>query len=275
VKLELEGSSILVTGASSGIGRELARQLADRAKVLILVARRKDRLHELATELLEKESRLQVITIACDLADRRATDDMLARVEAEVGSLDVLVNNAGLGDFGLFEQTPWRKVQQLIDINITALTYLAYKILPGMIARRRGGILNVSSGFGLHMLPGFSVYSATKHYVTALSDGLRYEAHGTGVVITQLCPGPVKTEFEEVATSQGAPAKTPAWLEISPQRCARAALRGFVAGRAMVIPGLLIPALLALGAVTPRFIRRWVYGPIAAWLRKSMTKAPA
>jgi short-subunit dehydrogenase len=107
MRLDLEGTTILVTGASSGIGREFARQLADRAAVLVLVARRTERLRELAAELGAANARLRVVLLPCDLGDRRATDEMLARLEAEVGEVDVVINNAGLGDFGVFDGSPW------------------------------------------------------------------------------------------------------------------------------------------------------------------------
>ncbi|MBC8072095.1 MAG: SDR family NAD(P)-dependent oxidoreductase, partial [Deltaproteobacteria bacterium] len=185
---------VLVTGASSGIGRALARGFARTAAQLVLVARREDRLRELAPR-----PELRVHCWACDLADEPATLALARRALAELGGVDVLVNNAGFGDQNFLEHAQWPKLASLIAVNVTAPTLLCQQLLPKMVERGRGGVLNVSSGFGITYLPGVAVYAASKHYVTGLSDALRAELAGTGVSVTQVLPGPVATEFLGVA----------------------------------------------------------------------------
>lgn len=246
---------VLVTGASSGIGRALARELAPRAKTLVLVARRKNELEALAEELRAQHPRLSILVQPCDLLERAQIDAMLDAVQREAGVVDVLVNNAGFGDMGLFDLADWEKTRRMIELNITALTYLTHRLVGPMVAQQRGGILNISSGFGLAFLPGFSAYIATKHYVTGFTEGLRLDLEGTGVVVTQSCPGPVATEFaDHVGNFTGI--DTPSFLEISAEQCARESLRAFELGRAMIIPGFIVWLLMLLNAITPRAIQR-------------------
>jgi len=268
----LDGAAVLVTGASSGIGVELARQMAPRAKVLVLVARRIDRLERLEEELLAQHRHLVVLVRGCDLTDRAATDAMLASVEEAAGGIDVLVNNAGFGDLGVFDRADWDKTERMIALNVTALTYLTHRLLPAMIARGRGGVLNISSSFGLSFMPGFSVYIGTKHYVTAFTESLRIDVAGTGVTITQICPGPVRTEFnDKLGNFTGL--ELPGFVQIDAAACARAAVRGFERGRAMILPGMFIRVLMALNALSPRWLKRLFYGPIGRKLRQIQARA--
>lgn len=268
-----DGGVVLVTGASSGIGEALARQLAPRAKALVLVARRKERLDALARDLEAAHGArgLAAHVYACDVTDFAAVDRMLADVEAKIGAVDVLVNNAGFGDLGTFDHADWDKTRRMIDLNVTSLTYLTHRLVRPMVARGHGGILNVSSGFGLTFMPGFAAYLATKHYVTSFTEALRLDLQGTGVVVSQVCPGPVRTEFNDTLgnfTGRDAPK----FVEISAEHAARAAIRGIDRRRALVIPGLAISFLMALAAVTPRWVLRLVYAPVATLLRKRQEK---
>jgi uncharacterized protein len=263
MKPPLDGGVILITGASAGLGTEFARHLAGRAKRLILVARRVDRLESLRAELTGKHPALEVTLQPCDLVDRAATDRMLAALPP----IDVLVNNAGMGDMGMFERAPWPKTEAMIGINITALTYLTQRLLPGMIERRRGGILNVSSGFGLEFLPGFAAYAATKHYVSAFTESLRLELRPHNIAVSHLCPGPVATEFEEIAGNFTG-IRPPGWIELTAVECVGYAVKKFARGRALIIPGLFIKFLLGLGAISPRWLKRLVYRPVATRLRR-------
>ncbi len=263
----IDGGGILITGASSGIGLALARLLAPSARALVLVARRAERLEELRSELSARNAGVRVIALACDVSDFGAVDRMLERAQAEAGPVDVLVNNAGLGDIGLFERTEWRKVAQLLAVNVASLTYLTHRLLPGMLERRRGGILNVSSGIGLTWLPGAAVYGGSKQYVSAFTESLRAELRGTGVVVSQLCPGPVATEFEQRA---GNPTgmSVPGFLEISAEQCARVAVREFRRGKAIIVPGFWAGVLIAAGRLLPRGIARVIYRGIGGFLRR-------
>ncbi len=263
---------ILITGASSGIGSELARQLAPRAKALVLLARRTERLEELAGELRGKHPRLSVLVQSCDLLDREATDRALERIEGELGGVDVLINNAGLGDVSMFDLSSWKKNQRMLDLNITALTYLTHRLVPRMVERGRGGVLQVSSGFGLSFMPGFATYVGTKHYVTGFTECLRLEVASQGVAVSQLCPGPVRTEFEEVAVDFETP-KVPEFVTISAEHCARAAIAGFSRNKAIIIPGGFMKISSTLSRITPRFVLRLIYGPAAKRMRGMQVEA--
>lgn len=264
----IDDGRVLITGASSGIGRELALRIAHRAKAILLVARRRERLDELAAELTKLRPALEVRVFACDVTDRAATDAMLA----EAGTVDVLVNNAGLGDLGVFDRANWEKTERMIALNCTSLLYLTHRLVGAMVGRGRGGILNISSGFGLTFGPGMAAYIATKHFVSGFTEGLRLDVAGTGVVVTQVCPGPVATEFEEnIGNFTGLHA--PKFVEISAAACARASIRGFDWRRALVIPGFWIKVLLFLGLWTPRVILRLLYAPAARALRRKQLAA--
>lgn len=263
----IDGGVVLITGASSGIGRALALLLAPRARTLILVARRRDRLEELRAELTAKSPKLAVVLGVCDLGDLEKASAMLDDVRAKAGEIDVLINNAGIGDLGVFDRADWDKTRRMIDLNVTSLTYLTHRLVGPMVERGRGGILNVSSGFGMTFLPGFSVYVGTKHFVTSFTEALRLELAGTGVFVTQVCPGPVATEFEE-HTGNFTGQKVPSLVQISAEQCARSAIRGFDRRRPLVVPGLLMKVLLGLGAWTPRFVFRLFGAPLGKALRK-------
>jgi short-subunit dehydrogenase len=271
MRAPIDDAVALITGASSGIGAAIARELAPRAKTLILVARRKPRLVALADELREAFRGLTVDVRTCDLTDRDGLSDMCDAVEEEHGCVDILVNNAGLGDIGVFDWAPWDKTERMLELNVRALTYLTHRLLKPMVAQKRGGILMMSSGFGLSFAPGFAGYVATKHYVTGFCESLRLELRHLGVVVTQVCPGPVATEFEEIAGNFTGVSPGP--IQISAERCARVAVRGFSRGRAMVIPGAIATVLMWMAAITPRWVLRLVYAPIGKLFRERQAKA--
>ena len=258
-KPPVDNATILITGASSGIGAALARQLAPRAKALVLVARREERLRELAAELTSVRPELVVDVQRCDLTDLGAVDAMLARVAETVGDVDVLVNNAGMGDMQLFADASRNKLQRMVDLNVTAPTYLTHALLQGMIARRCGGILNISSGFGLAFMPGFATYVGTKHYITGWTESLRVELAGTGVAVTQSCPGPVETEFSDHAGSDIE--DMPKFVRLTADQCAAASIKAFEKGRAMVIPGVGMKAIMGITRGTPRWLTRLALRP--------------
>ena len=270
----IDDGVVLITGASSGIGRELARLVAPRARTLVLVARRRDRLEELRAELTAKNPRLKVVLGPCDLGDLAQTDAMLEAVRPEAGDIDVLVNNAGIGDIGVFDRADWGKTHRMIELNVTSLTYLTHRLLGPMVARGKGGVLNISSGWGLSFAPGFSTYVGTKHFVTGFTECLRLDLAGTGVTATQVCPGPVATEFEEnLGNFTGQ--KVPGFIQISAEQCARAAVRGFDRRRALVIPGFVMKVLMLLNSLTPRFVMRLLSAPLGKALRKKQLAAAA
>lgn len=244
-----------MTGASSGIGMAIAREVAPRAKTIVLVARRVERLEKLREELVRVRADLRVEVMPCDLSKRDDVDRLVAEVKGKGIDVDVLVNNAGIGMMGFLERADSAKTIFAIDLNVTSLTQLTIGFLPGMVERDRGGVINVSSGFGLAVMPMFAVYCATKHYVAGLTEALVADLGGTHVVATQVCPGPVKTEFEEVMGNETG-RKVPGFVEISAEECARASVRGFDRGRALVVPGFLMKIVMLINEVSPRFMRR-------------------
>ncbi len=262
----IDGGVVLLTGASSGIGLEFARQVAGRARKLIVVARRVEKLEELKNDLVSLHPKLEVQVEKCDLSDLVATRALAAKVLAEA-EVDVLINNAGIGDMGVFERANVERLVSMIDLNVTSLVLLTHAFVGPMVARGRGGILNVSSGAGMSYMPGFAVYTGTKHFVTGFTETLSVDLAGTGVHVTQLCPGPVPTEFEKTAgnfTGQS----PPKLIEVTAAHCARVALRALDANRAMVIPGFIINLLLLMSKYTPRWLVRALARPVGKALRK-------
>jgi short-subunit dehydrogenase len=271
----IDGGVVLLTGASSGIGMEMARLVGPRARVLLLVARRVDRLAKLKEELLARARSLHVEILGCDLSRRDEVERLVAELRGRgFGDVDVLVNNAGVSLMGVFDRADLARTMAMVDLNVTAPTILTHAFLPGMVARRRGGILNVSSGFGMAVMPSFAAYIGTKHFTTGFSEGLVADLAGTGVTVTQVCPGPVATEFEQnIGNFSGQ--KPPGLVEISAARCARSAIRAFDRGRAMVVPGIVMKLVMAINDAAPRFLRRLFARAIGLIARKKELEATA
>jgi uncharacterized protein len=255
--MTLDGCSALITGASAGIGGEFARQLAMRAQSLVLIARREERLSELREELQNCNAQLNVHVRAVDLCDKSQIDDLIAWLERDKINIDCLINNAGLGDYGPFSTSDPERNDRILQVNIAALTLLTRRLLPQMIARKRGAILNVSSSAGFLPIPGMAVYGASKAYVNSLSEALRAELRGTGVTVTALCPGPVHTEFGDVAKRPGGqPERGPEFVYVSLEKTVRDALAAVEADRPRVIPGLAMKLGMFLVRITPMSILR-------------------
>jgi short-subunit dehydrogenase len=264
--MTLEGATVLITGASSGIGRQLARQMAPRCRRLVLVARRLDRLDALKAELMFPS--LTVITMACDLSRLDDTRALCARIDAEVGEVDVLVNNAGVGDFTLFDRADWERTEQMITLDVTSLMLLTHHFVRGMVARGRGGVMNVSSGYGLGVTPAFAAYIGAKHFVAGFTEALRLDLVGTGVTVTLVCPGPVKTEFADRVGYGAAGDVVPPFAYQSDQACARQALRGFLRGRALVLTGWVMKLLYVLIMILLVFMVSCVFVTVAGMVMK-------
>lgn len=262
--MKVDGCNVLITGASAGLGVEFARQLAARAGSIILVARREQRLLELRDELRQQHPRLGVYTRKADLADLSQVNELVEWLGRENLRVDLLINNAGLGDSGPFATSDPGRNEQMTMVNIVALTLLTRHLLPQMIASHRGGILNVSSSAGFIPIPGSAVYAATKAYVTSFSEALRAELRGTGISVCALCPGPVETEFQEVATrSRGRPEAVPSFVLVPAKQVVRDALSTLEADRPLVIPGLAIKIIMCLSRLIPMPILRLLF-PLAA-----------
>jgi uncharacterized protein len=256
--MKIDNCTALITGASAGIGREFARQLANRAGSLVLVARREQRLAELRDELIRRNPKLSVDIRVVDLAEKSQIEDLIDWLGREKIDIDFLINNAGLGDLGPFATSDPARVERIVLVNILALTLLTRKLLPTMIAKKRGAILNVSSSAGFLPIADFSVYAASKAYVNSFSEGLRAELRGTGISVLALCPGPVHTEFTQVAQRSTEPpyGSGPEFVYVPVEQVARDGLAAIEADRPLFIPGFVMKLAMFLVRLTPLSILR-------------------
>ena len=246
-------STALVTGASSGIGEQIARELAGRGHGLTLVARREERLRALAKELAEEHG-VRAESIAADLADPAARDGIEAKL-GELGlTVEVLVNNAGFGGFGSFAEQEREREIRMVRLNVEALVDLGARFLPGMVERGQGAVINIASTASFQPLPDNATYAATKAFVLSHGEAVHEELRGTGVTLTTVCPGPVRTEFAEVAGIGGAEERTPGFVWITPEDVADAAVGGAESGSRVVVPGLLNRATSIAGQHAPHSI---------------------
>lgn len=242
----------LVTGASSGIGAEIARELARRGHGVTLVARSAAKLEALAGELRATGVRAEVI--ACDLTDRAARAGLLGAIEGRGLVVDVLVNNAGLSTLGPVAASDPDAEMKMIELDVVAVADLCSRFLPGMVERRRGAVLNVASTAAFQPLPGQAGYGAGKSFVLSYTQSLAGELKGTGVTATTLCPGPVATGFGEAAgfSKKDAEEALPKVMWVSAADVARSAVDGLGKGRLVVIPGTANRVAAALSQVAPR-----------------------
>ena len=256
--MQIDNCIALVTGASSGIGTEFARHLTTRAKAIVLVARRQDRLDQLKSELTAQNPKLAVYVRRVDLEDSAQIDALAPWLAQQNLSVDFLINNAGLGDIGLFASGDAARVEEILKVNVAALTRLTRIVLPDMLAKRRGAILNVSSCAAFLPMPGFAVYAATKSYVNSFTEALRQELHGTGISVCALCPGPVRTEFTEVAKRPGQveSPSAPEFVYVSAERVAAEGLRGIEENLPVVIPGTAMKIAMAVMRSFPMPVHR-------------------
>jgi len=245
----------LVTGASAGLGVEFARQMSKRGHRLVLVARRKERLEELARELGNARA------VAIDLSKKDAAAKLLADLESNGETVDLLVNNAGFGLIGRFAELDAKRERQMIDLNVGALTELCRAVAPGMIARKSGGIINVASTAAFQAGPKMAVYFATKAFVLSLTEALHEELKPHGIKVSCLCPGPTRTEFGEVAGFGGNGMFDRVAME-SPE-VVTAGLEGLDSNKAVVIPGL----VNKIGAAATRFAPRATVRKIAGAIK--------
>lgn len=241
----------LVTGASSGLGLEYARQLAGRVETLVLVARREKRLEEIATALVEHHPHLKVRIFSSDLADEAGRHHLLNLLSQADLYPDCLINNAGMGDYGEFRQADWAKTEAMIRLNMEALTHLTHALLPGLVAGR-GAILNMSSLASILPIPDFAVYAATKAYVTSFSEALRLELRDQGVRVLAVCPGPVKTEFGDHA-KRNSTKKLPTQeaFYVPSEQVVKDSLVALLRDRPRIYPGLKVTAAAAVIGLLP------------------------
>lgn len=244
----------LVTGASAGLGVEFARQLSARGYRLVLAARRKERLDELARELGNAR------TIAIDLSKKDAAAKLMADISANDETVDLLVNNAGFGLIGRFAQLDSKRLRQMIDLNVGTLTDLCRSVAPAMIERGSGAIVNVASTAAFQPGPRMAVYFATKAFVLSLSEALHEELKSHGIHVTCLCPGPTRTEFGDVAGFGGNGLFDKVAMN-SPE-VVKAGLEGLDRNKAVVIPGIVNKLTANSGRFAPRSLVRKIAGAI-------------
>jgi len=242
-------TTVLITGASSGVGEEFARQLASRGHGVTITARRRDRLEALADGLRGEHS-VDVIVHECDLGDEDARKALIAGVEADGKDLIGLVNNAGFGSSGRFWELDLDWEAEEVRVNAVAVHHLTGAFLPEMVGRGAGAVLNVASVAAFQPLPGMATYAATKAFVVALSEAVHEELAGTGVSCTALCPGPMHTDWEHVADLGDS--WMPDIVYVSPEDAVKAGIRGMEQGKRSVIPGRVPQVMAAGGRLTPR-----------------------
>jgi hypothetical protein len=245
-------STCLVTGASSGIGADIARELAGRGRGVTLVARREDRLKALADELSTKHG-VRAEVVSADLADPGSRQAMIDTVAERDLVVDVLVNNAGFSTSGKVQDSDRAAELSMIRTNVEAVVDLCSAYVPDMVRRGNGAVLNVASTAAFQPIPGQANYAASKAYVLRLTEAMHEELRGTGVTATALCPGPVRSEFMDVMTGgRGDSLKTPDFVWMSPADTARAGVEGMLRGRRIVVPGVTNRISALAGAHTPR-----------------------
>jgi uncharacterized protein len=254
--------AVVVTGASAGLGRAIASIAARERGILVLVARSADGLEEAASAVRDAGS--EAFTLQMDLMDPDATQRLDGFLSRQGLHCDVLVNSAGFGLRGAASALPLDDQLGIIDLNIRALTTLTLHFLPGMVARRRGGVLNVGSVAGFVPGPYMALYYASKSFVRSFSQALHQELHRTGVAITCVTPGPVRTGFFESAAAKQA-ALFAILPDVAPEYVAERAWKGFRSGRRLVVPGLAAKLERIALAVTPSAMML----PLIAWLQRS------
>ena len=250
-----ENTTAIVTGASSGIGAEMARELARRGHGLTLVARREDRLLALAAELTQASS-VRVEVIAADLTDADSRGDLPALLASRGLTVDILINNAGFTTMGPVSNADRAAELALVRTNVEAVVDLCDLFIPGMLTRHRGAVLNTASTAAFQPLPGQASYGASKAFVLSYGRALAAELRGSGVSVTTLCPGPVETGFAEAAgmTDEEAAESLPKVMWIPARDVARAAIEALAAGRTVVIPGAANRVGAGLAHLAPKSI---------------------
>jgi uncharacterized protein len=246
-------STCLVTGASSGIGAEIARELARRGHGVTLAARREERLRELAEELSGQHD-VRAETVSADVADESARKRLKAQLMERNLTVEVLVNNAGFGSGGAFVELEAEKEAQMVRTNVEAVVALTGMFVPDMAERGRGAVLNVASLIAFQPVPFQATYGATKAAVLSFSDALHEELRGSGVTITSVCPGPVRTEFGESGGFGGADDRIPDRVWLDADKVAADAVNAMEAGDRITVPGARNQIAALYGQHLPRFL---------------------
>lgn len=240
--MNYQGMTALVTGASSGLGEEFAKQLAAQGCHLVFVARSENKMNSLA-QTLRQQHNVQVTVMAADLSSEEAVQRVIDEVKSRDIRIDVLVNNAGLGIFENFLEKPIHQQMEQVNVNVRSLLMLTHAFTPGMIAARRGGVINIASNAAFQPLAGADVYAASKAFVLFFSEGLAFELKSSNVRVLAACPGPVATGF----FARMNPRMQAKQMD-QPSAIVREILHAFAKGKRVVVPGKLVVRLGTLGA---------------------------
>jgi short-subunit dehydrogenase len=257
----IQGATAIVTGASSGIGEHIARQLAARGVNLVVTARRADRLEALAKEL-RAAHKVEVDVVPLDLGQPNAPTELYEKTEGAGKHIDILINNAGFGTQEHFVDIPWDKTREQMQLNILSLTELTHRFLKVMLPRKRGWILNVASIGAYIPCPDYATYSAGKAYVRDFTEALAYELRRAPVRVCCLCPGGTATEFLQVAGQKETALVKLALM--SPARCARIGLRALFGGRRNIVAGVMNTIGMFWLRFTPRRAMVWIAALVMA-----------
>lgn len=253
---------VIITGASSGFGAEFSRRTANYTDEMVLTARRTDRLQALADELRQQNPHLRILIIPCDLSDAPSLSELKSRLNSLPSANTLLINNAGLGDYGDFLHALPQRTASMTAVNIVAITELTHSLLP-VITREGGGIINVASLAADLPIPDFAVYAASKAYVASFSEALRLELKEYGVPVITVCPGPVHTEFGTVARRQGFTGNmTPCrnLFDTTVEQVVHESLHGLRCNKARVYPSFKIRCIATLIRLIPLPILRFIMG---------------
>lgn len=266
---EGHGKTALVTGASSGIGKAFAELLAAKGYTVVLTARRSDRLDALATELREKYQ-VAAHTIVADLAQPDASAGIAAELAARGLTIDLLVNNAGYGVPGSYVNVAWADHQRFMQVMVTAVLDLTYRLLPGMLERRWGRIINIASVAGMVSAPaGHTLYGASKSFLIRFSEALSSENAANGVNVTAVCPGFTWSEFHDVTGTRDKMNRVPGLLWLKADDVARDGYEAVMKGHSVVVNGGVYRFLVWMTGAMPRSLSRWVSGIAGRRYRKT------
>lgn len=245
----------LITGASGGIGMEFAKLLAGKGYNLVLVARSEDKLLDLKNHL-EREQKIKINVVALDLSVSDSAQELFEQLQKQQIRVDVLINNAGFGEYGKFTELAWKRQHEMIELNVTTLTHLTHLFVPQMLERKNGRVLNVASTAAFQAGPYMGIYFATKAFVLSFSEALATELEGTGVTVTSLCPGPTDSNFK-VAANMGRSSLFNSPLKIpSSQEVAEFGYRAMERGETVAVHGAINNLMVASTRFVPRSLLR-------------------
>ena len=257
----MKTKTVLITGASGGIGRELAYIFAQKKHHLVLVARSKDKLEQIAKECITQYG-IEATVFTHDLSDPKSAERLYQDVQQNGISIDVLVNNAGFGQFGSFVKGDFAKTMEMINLNVTTLVALTSLFVKEMVARNQGQILNIASTAAFQPVPNFAVYGATKAFVLNFTEALHYELKDTKISVSALCPGPTSTGFEQAADMEGSKLFERGVMDA--KTVAQIGYKGLQKNKMTIVPGLKNQVLAFASNMTPsRDLLVWVAGKMS------------